>query len=134
LKYALSLVPDKKAYFKIIPIALAAGFAFGILGVGGGFLYVPLLVLLFNFPLQIAIGTSLMIVFCNAVPGIIGKLLAVRFDFLIGVSVAIGAIAGSRIGTYLNKKIKPQIIRIIFIVLLAVVIIRVAIDLYSNFM
>ncbi|GAH20219.1 unnamed protein product, partial [marine sediment metagenome] len=67
-------------------------------------------------------------------PGIIGKLLAVRFDFLIGVSVAIGAIAGSRIGTYLNKKIKPQIIRIIFIVLLAVVIIRVAIDLYSNFM
>ena len=130
-KIASSLVPDKKAYFKIIPIALAAGFAFGILGVGGGFLYVPLLVLLFNFPLQIAIGTSLMIVFCNAVPGITGKLLAVRFDFLIGVSVALGAIAGSRIGTYLNKKIKPQIIRIIFIVLLAVIIIRIAIDLLT---
>jgi len=132
-KIASSLVLDKKAYFKIIPIALAAGFAFGILGVGGGFLYVPLLVLLFNFPLRIAIGTSLAIVFFNAIPGIAGKLLAVRFDFLIGVSVAIGAIAGSRIGTYLNKKIKPQIIRIIFIILLAVIIIRVAIDLCSNF-
>ncbi len=131
---ASNLVPDKKAYFKIIPIALVAGFAFGVLGVGGGFLYVPLLVLLFDFPLGIAIGTSLAIVFFNAIPGVLGKLLTVKFDFLIGIFVAIGAIVGSRVGTYLNKKIKPQIIRIIFIILLTVIIVRVAIDLYSNFM
>lgn len=130
---ALKLVPNKKAYIKIIPIALAAGFAFGILGVGGGFLYVPLLVLMFNFPLQIAIGTSLMIVFCNAVPGITGKLLAVRFDFLIGVSVALGAIAGSKIGTYINKKISTKIIKIIFVILLSIIIVRVGWDLYISF-
>ena len=124
----------QKGLLKIIPIALVAGFAFGILDVGGGFLYVPLPVLLFDFPLGIAIGTLLAIVFFNAIPGVLGKLLAVKFDFLIGVSVAIGAIVGSRIGIYLNKKTKPQIIRIIFIILLLVIIVRVAIDLYSNFM
>lgn len=128
-----ALIPAKKDYFKIIPVALVAGFVFGILGVGGGFLYVPLLVILFDLPLKIAIGTSLMIVFFNAVPGIIGKLLVIRFDIFIGLAVALGAIAGSRIGTYINKKVKPQIIRIIFILLLVAIITRVAIDLYQNF-
>lgn len=130
---ASTLIPAKKDYFKIIPIALVAGFAFGILGVGGGLLYVPLLVILFDLPLKIAIGTSLMIVLFNAIPGIVGKLLVIRFDIFIGVAVALGAIVGSRIGTYINKKVKPQIIRIIFILLLVAIIIRVAIDLYQNF-
>ncbi len=124
---------DIKAYFMVIPIALIAGFAFGILGVGGGFLYVPLLVLIFNFPLRLAIGTSLLIVLFNAVPGIAGKLLSVRFDFFIGMAVAAGAIGGSRLGTYLSRKLKPQVTRIIFMVLLSVIIIRVAFDLYTSF-
>ncbi len=132
-KIVANLVPDNKAYLKIVPISLVAGFAFGILGVGGGFFYVPLLVILFDFPLKIAIGTSLMIIFCNAIFGIAGKLLAVRFDFFIGLSVALGAIGGSRIGVYINKKIKPQIIRVIFIILLTITIIRVGVDLFSSF-
>lgn len=133
LEYAARKIPNKQDYFKIIPIALIAGSAFGILGVGGGFLYVPLLVLLFDIPLKIAIGTSLMIVLFNAVPGIIGKLLTIRFDIFIGIAVAVGAIAGSRIGTYINRKISVKIIKIIFIVLLAVIIARVGWDLYSSF-
>ena len=55
LKLAAQRVPTKMDYFKIIPISLVAGFSFGILGVGGGFLYVPLLILLFDLPLKIAI-------------------------------------------------------------------------------
>ncbi len=127
------IVLDKKACFKIIPISLVSGFAFGLLGIGGGSLYVPLLVTLFNFPLKVAIGTSLMIVFCNAIFGVVGKLLVVRFDFFIGLSVALGAIAGSRMGTYLNIKIKPKVIKIIFIIILVITIIRVIMDLLYSF-
>lgn len=126
-----NLIPHKKSYLKIISVALPAGFAFGILGVGGGFLYVPLLVLMFNIPLKVAIGTSLMIVLFNAIPGVIGKLITIRFDFFIGLAVAIGAIIGSRIGTYINKKIKAKVIRIIFIILLIIIIIRVVLDIFS---
>ena len=133
LELAAQRIPKKIDYFKIIPIALIAGFSFGILGVGGGFLYVPLLILLFDLPLKIAIGTSLMIVLFNAVPGIIGKLLSIRFDIFIGLAVAIGAIVGSRIGTYLNKKVSEKIIKIIFTLLLAVIIGRVGWDLYGSF-
>jgi len=126
-------IPSKTDYLKIIPIALVAGFGFGVLGVGGGFLYVPLLVMLFDLPLKIAIGTSLMIVLCNAIPGIIGKLLSIRFDIFIGISVAVGAVIGSRLGTYLNKKISVKAIKVIFAILLSIIIARVGWDLYMSF-
>ena len=133
LELAAKRIPKKVDYFKIIPIALFAGLSFGILGVGGGFLYVPLLMLLFDLPLKVAIGTSLMIVLCNAIPGITGKLLSIRFDIFIGLAVAVGAIAGSRIGTYLSKRVSEKIIKIIFALLLAVIIGRVGWDLYMSF-
>ena len=93
----------------------------------------PLLMLLFDLPLKVAIGTSLMIVLCNAIPGITGKLLSIRFDIFIGLAVAAGAIAGSRIGTYLSKRVSERIIKIIFAILLAVIIGRVGWDLYMSF-
>ena len=133
LELAAKRIPAKSDYFKIIPIALIAGFSFGVLGVGGGFLYVPLLILLFDLPLKIAIGTSLMIVLFNAVPGIIGKLLSIKFDIFLGVAVAVGAIIGSRIGTYINKKISEKIIKTIFTLLLVMIIARVGWDLYLSF-
>ena len=133
LELAAKRIPKKIDYFKIIPIALFAGFSFGILGVGGGFLYVPLLMLLFDLPLKVAIGTSLMIVLCNAIPGITGKLLSIKFDIFIGLAVGIGAIAGSRVGTYLSKRISEKVIKVIFALLLAVIIGRVGWDLYNSF-
>jgi uncharacterized membrane protein YfcA len=129
---AAQRVPSKIDYFKIIPIALVAGFSFGILGVGGGFLYVPLLILLFELPLKIAIGTSLMIVLFNAVPGIIGKVLSIEFDIFLGISVAVGAVIGSRIGTLINRKLNEKVIKIVFTLLLTVIIIRVGWDLYIS--
>ncbi|MCJ7666391.1 MAG: sulfite exporter TauE/SafE family protein [Actinobacteria bacterium] len=133
LELAAQRIPGKADYFKIIPISLISGFFFGVLGVGGGFLYVPLLILLFKLPLKVAIGTSLMIVLFNAIPGIVGKLLSIRFDIFLGLAVAVGAIIGSRIGTYLNKKISEKIIKIIFTLLLVLIIARVAWDLYASF-
>jgi len=47
--------------------------------------------------------------------------------------IPISSIAGSRIGTYLNIKTKPKVIKITFIILLVITIIRVAIDLFSSF-
>jgi uncharacterized membrane protein YfcA len=130
---AVNLIPDKRSYIKIIPVSLVSGFVFGLLGIGGGALYVPLLVFMFGFPLKIAIGTSLMIIFLSSIFGVAGKLIVIRFDFFLGLAVALGAIAGSRIGTYLNIKTKPKIIKITFIVILVITIIRVALDLFSIF-
>ncbi|MCL4416632.1 MAG: sulfite exporter TauE/SafE family protein [Actinobacteria bacterium] len=125
IELATGKVPNRKDYLKIISISIFAGFVFGLIGAGGGFLYVPILIILFGLPIKVAIGTSLLIMLLNAIPGIIGKLLTVRFDIFIGLAVAIGAIGGARLGTYLHKKIKDKCFSFIFIVLLIIIIARV---------
>ncbi|MBN1299289.1 MAG: sulfite exporter TauE/SafE family protein [Actinobacteria bacterium] len=120
---------EKKKLFKSVPLGAAAGFLSGLLGVGGGFLYVPLLTFFLDLPLKTAVGTSLMVIIFNSVPGVIGKFLTIEFDYINALIVAVSAIAGSRLGTYINHKVKPVIIRIVFIFMLLVIIGRVAFDL-----
>ena len=120
---------EKRKLFKAIPLGMAAGFLGGILGVGGGFLYVPLLVFFLDLPLKVAIGTSLMIILFNSIPGVIGKILSVEFNYITALIIAVSSVAGARLGTYINQKVKPLIIRVIFIFMLLVIIGRVAFDL-----
>ena len=57
---------------------MAAGFGVGVLtgfcGVGGGFIIVPVLVLLLGLPVRIAVGTSLLIIAVTALAGLAGHL------------------------------------------------------------
>jgi uncharacterized membrane protein YfcA len=120
---------DKKRLLKVIPLGAIAGFLGGILGVGGGFLYVPVLIFFLGFPIKLAVGTSLMIILFNSVPGVIGKALAVEFDWLTAIIISIGAIGGARLGTYIKRKIRAVYIHVIFVIVLIAIIIRVILDL-----
>lgn len=127
---------DKKTkikIYKLIPVGVFAGFAAGLLGIGGGFLFVPALIFFGDMPLKIAIGTSLGAVFITSIAGLIGKVIFIEFDYLTAVLVGIGGILGSRIGTYLNKKTKSIIIKYTFTLVMAVTLIRVIIDIFNYF-
>jgi uncharacterized protein len=120
---------EKRKLFKAIPLGMVAGFLGGILGVGGGFLYVPLLVFFLDLPLKVAVGTSLMIILINSIPGVIGKVLSVEFNYITALIIAVSSVAGARLGTYINHKVKPIVIKIVFIIMLIIIIGRVAFDL-----
>ncbi len=123
--------PSKKDLYKIIPIGAVAGFMAGILGIGGGFLFVPALLFFMGLPMNIATGTSLGAIIFTSIPGLAGKILSVDFNILFGVIVGIGGIGGARLGTNLKRKISPAATRIIFILFFVVVFIRVIIDILS---
>jgi len=123
--------PSKSDLYKIIPIGVVAGFMAGILGIGGGFLFVPALLFFMGLPMNIATGTSLGAIIFTSIPGLAGKILSVDFNILFGVIVGIGGIGGARLGTYLKRKISPAATRIIFILFFVVVFIRVIIDILS---
>jgi uncharacterized membrane protein YfcA len=123
--------PSKSDLYKIIPIGAVAGFMAGILGIGGGFLFVPALLFFMGLPMNIATGTSLGAIILTSIPGLAGKILSVDFNILFGVIVGIGGIGGARLGTYLKRKISPAATRIIFILFFVVVFIRVIIDILS---
>ena len=126
------LTSSEIRFYEIIPVGIIAGFTAGLLGVGGGFLFVPALLFFCSLPIKVAVGTSLGAIIFTSIPGMIGKVISVDFDAMFAIVVGISAIGGSRLGTYLNRKVNPKVIRIIFALLLAVIIIRVAIDLLNH--
>lgn len=67
--YKISLKGIAMSFLWITLIGLVAGFLGGALGVGGGVLIVPALVLLFKQPYQTAVGTSLLVIIPIAVAG-----------------------------------------------------------------
>ena len=99
--------PSRTRLVLIKPVALGVGVLTGVVGIGGGFLVVPALVLLANVPMREAIGTSLLVIAMNAVSGFAGYLGAVEIDwsFLGGFTAA--AVGGALVGTGLTSKV-PQ--------------------------
>jgi hypothetical protein len=92
--------------------ALAAGagvgFLTGFLGVGGGFLVVPALVLFAGLAMREAVGTSLLVIAINCAAGLAGHLTAGGFDLRLTLVVTALAVAGSFAGTALAHRLRPE--------------------------
>lgn len=127
-----NLAGSEVRFYKIMPVGAVAGFTAGLLGVGGGFIFVPALLFFCSLPIKIAVGTSLGAIIFVSIPGVIGKVISVDFDVVLAIAIGIGAVGGSKLGTYLNRKVNSKIIRIFFALLLLAMITRVAIDLLNH--
>ncbi len=82
---------------KIIGVGVGLGLLTGTVGVGGGFLIVPALVLLLGLDMKQAIGTSLGVISLNAASGFVGYLGQVTMDWVLMAgftAVAIGGVFG----------------------------------------
>jgi uncharacterized membrane protein YfcA len=115
----------------IVGDGLGVGAITGLVGVGGGFLIVPALVLLGRLTMQKAIGTSLWIIAMKSFSGFIGYLpvlekQGLQLDWhLIGLFIAIGA-AGTLLGMQLASRLPQQTLKrafAMFLVLMGVYII-----------
>ena len=95
-------------------IGLVAGFASGYVGVGGGFLMVPLFISLLGITMKNASGTSLIAVVILAIPGVITQTLHGNVDFVAGIAMAIGSIPGALIGASLIRYIPERKMRFLF--------------------
>ena len=104
---------------KVIPGALAVGTLTGIVGVGGGFLIVPALVLM-RLSLRQAVGTSLLVITGTCVIGFLGYVRHVRLDWLAVALVAAGTLPGIAMGSYLHRFVPQPMLRRGFAVFLMV--------------
>jgi len=107
---------------------LAVGLLTGLVGVGGGFLIVPALVLL-ALPMREAVGTSLLIIATNCAAGFYGYLGHVHFTWSSMALVTAGTLPGISIGTYLHRFVSQEALRRGFAVFLLMV---AAFILYQN--
>jgi uncharacterized protein len=98
----------KYCWLWLMTEGIAVGVLTGLVGVGGGFAIVPALVLLGNLSMRQAIGTSLLIIACNSVAGLLGYLGHITLDWTLTVSFTFLAGCGTVFGTYLAQFISAK--------------------------
>ncbi|HEX6049173.1 MAG TPA: sulfite exporter TauE/SafE family protein [Gemmatimonadaceae bacterium] len=92
-------------------VGLAVGALTGLVGIGGGFLFVPALVLLAGLPMKMAVGTSLLVIAANALSATIGYLGQVDIPWRVVASFTVIAIAGILAGTRIVRYVPAAMLR-----------------------
>lgn len=87
---------------------LVVGVLTGFIGIGGGFLVIPALVLLGKTPMKEAVGTSLIILALKSVTGFAGYFGHVPIDWNLLLSFTIASSAGILLGSYLNQFVSAK--------------------------
>lgn len=114
---ALKEEPFKLSVKKValcLLIGLIAGLASGYVGVGGGFIMVPLFISLLGIMMRQASGTSLVAVTILAIPGVVEQGLLGHIDYIAGIAMAVGSIPGAVIGASLIRKVPERKLRFVF--------------------
>lgn len=112
-------VPDqpvlsRKQYLQGACIGLIAGLASGYVGVGGGFIMVPLMLAVLGIPMSLASGTSLIAIMILAIPGVIEQGLLGNIEYLAGIAIVVGSIPGALVGARLVRMVPERQLRFIF--------------------
>jgi len=106
---------------RILVVGLIVGVMTGFFGVGGGFLIVPALVLALDFPMRLAVGTSLVIIAINSAAGVAAHLGSGDIDLPLAALFVTGGFAGATIGARMTGYVDEARLSRGFAVLVALV-------------
>jgi uncharacterized membrane protein YfcA len=119
----------------ISPIApLALGFGVGVLtvflGIGGGFIVVPVMIYILGMPARVVIGTSLLMVLAvSAGTTMIHALTTRAVDVVLAGLLLVGGVIGAQYGALLALRIKPDLLRLALAIIILIVALRMALGL-----
>ncbi|KAB1069123.1 sulfite exporter TauE/SafE family protein [Tamlana haliotis] len=99
---------EKQAYYKTFLQGITIGAITGLIGAGGGFLYVPALVLWANIPMKKAVGTSLIIVAINSLIGFLGDVQTLDIEWAFLLAFTTISVLGILIGGYFSKFVSAK--------------------------
>lgn len=112
---------------KVILASLVVGFLTGFLGVGGGFIIVPALVIALDFTMPVAVGTSLLVIALNSIAALAARSGNESFHWAVIVPFTAAAIVGSLAGKQVADKVSGTTLSRAFAGLLIAVAIYVGI-------
>lgn len=104
----------------LLPVAVCVGLVTGVVGIGGGFLIVPALVLLARIPMKQAVGTSLLVIAMNCASGFVGYMgrVDIPWTFVFGFTAI--AVLGILAGTYFVRYVSQRALKQAFAVFLVI--------------
>ncbi len=116
----------------LMPLVLGTfvGILAAIMGVGGGFIMVPVMVYLLRMPMHVVVGTSLFQILFTCVDVTIMQAHSNHtVDFLLGLLLLIGSTLGAQFGAKISKRLKGDQLKIILASLVLVVMVKMLLGL-----
>ncbi|MBI4824983.1 MAG: sulfite exporter TauE/SafE family protein [Nitrospirae bacterium] len=100
-----------------------------IMGVGGGFLMVPVMVYILRMPMHVVVGTSLFQILFNCIEvTFLQAYTNHSVDFILAVLLLLGSTVGAQIGAVFGRKLKGEQLKVILAVIVLVVTVKIIFD------
>jgi uncharacterized membrane protein YfcA len=100
-------------YVLMILAGLVVGVGASFSGLGGGFLMVPLLLLL-GYPAQKAVGTSFLAILVISISALVAHNKLANVDYRIGILLGVGGVIGAQVGARLVEHVSTASFKRIF--------------------
>ena len=116
----------------LLPIVMGCfvGILAALMGVGGGFLMVPVMIYLLRMPMHVVVGTSLFqILFTCIEVTFLQSYTNHTVDFVLALLLLLGSTIGAQIGTMASKKLKGEQLKILLAIIVLIVTVKIVFDL-----
>jgi uncharacterized membrane protein YfcA len=122
-----------KLYFSVLPplvLGLTGGILASVLGVGGAFIFIPVMVYLFRMPTAVVVGTSqFQLVLVAAASTLLHAIGDHRVDIVLAFLLIAGGVLGAQFGVRVAEKLRGEQLRLLLALLVLAVALRLAIGL-----
>jgi uncharacterized membrane protein YfcA len=108
------------------------GLMSGLVGAGGAFLLVPVLVGVLHVPMRLSIGTSLAMVGISALTGFLGKALTGQIPLWPALTVVLGSLTGAPLGSRVSRRVPVPVLRGVLAGIITLVMLRVWYDVITH--
>ncbi len=115
---SMAAMPQRRT-LTLAAIGTAAGLFSGLFGVGGGVVMVPLLILLLGYGEREATGTSLAAIVVIVAVAAVGQSLYGNVHAGDALLVGVPAVGGVIAGTWLQQRVPPRVVSLLFAAMLA---------------
>ena len=116
----------------LVPIIFGGfvGILAAVMGVGGGFLMVPVMVYILRMPMHVVVGTSLFQILFNCIEvTFLQAYTNHNVDFILAVLLLIGSTFGAQVGVVFGRKLKGDQLKVILAVIVLVVTVKIIFEL-----
>ncbi len=108
-----------------ITAGLILGILSGLIGQGGAFLFIPVMIYLLHIPMRIAIGSALAIGIISSIAVLLGRLGTNQIPYMFSLVLVIGVVIGAQFGSVMSQRTPQLALRRVLAILISLSAIKI---------
>ena len=104
----------------------------GIIGQGGAFLFIPVMIYILHIPTRVAIGSALAIGILSSIAVLAGRIGTSQIPYLMSIVLTLGVVIGAQLGSFISQRTPRLFLRRVLAVLISASAIKIWYELLAN--